>query len=319
MTQAFRLTLLCTAIAAAALAGCASPPARNAALDDARNAFNAVQAQPQAQAYAGLEVKQARDALTAAEAAFARKDGTSGVDGLAYLAKQRAALAQEAINRKTGEASVAQASATRDQMRLAARTQEADAATRSANMAQREAQSAQMQSQAAQAQSQAAQQQANAAQLQATNAQQQTAEAERRNQLLQAQLRELNAKQTDRGMVVTIGDVLFDTGKAQVKPGSLNNLDKLAQFLKSNPQRKAVIEGFTDSMGPDGANQELSSRRADAVRSALVQMGVGSDRLASQGFGESRPVADNDSASGRQMNRRVEVVLSDDGGAMSSR
>jgi outer membrane protein OmpA-like peptidoglycan-associated protein len=317
MNNTFRITVI--AAAAALLGACSMAPTRNAALDTARSDYAAVQAQAQAQAYAGAELKQAADALASAEAAFARKDETATVDQLAYLAKQRAALADETIKRKTGEASVAQASATRDQMRLAARTQEADAATRTAGIAQRDAQSAQMQSQAAQQQAQSAQQQAQNAQMQASAAQQQAAEAERRNLLLQTQLQELNAKKTDRGMVVTIGDVLFDSGKSQLKAGSLRNLDKLGAFLKSNPQRKAMIEGFTDSVGGEMANQELSSRRADAVRSALVQMGVSMDRLATQGFGETHPVADNDSASGRQMNRRVEVVLSDETGAMSQR
>jgi outer membrane protein OmpA-like peptidoglycan-associated protein len=306
------LALAMALAAAGLLAACSTTPPQNAALDTARSDLRAVQAQPQAQTYAGAELKQANDALALAEAAFARKDDIAAVDQLAYLAKQRAALAQEAIRRKTGEASIAQAGAARDQMRLAARTQEADAATRSAGVAQRDAQ-------AAQAQSQAAQRQAQGAQMQAMTAQQQAADAERRNQALQLQLQELNARKTDRGMVVTIGDVLFDTGRSQLRAGGVRNLDKLGAFLKSNPQRRAMIEGYTDSVGGDMANQELSSRRADAVRSALVQMGVPMDRLATEGFGETHPVADNATASGRQMNRRVEVVLSDERGEMSAR
>ncbi len=314
------LTRLAAAMAAASmLAACSTVPPQNAALDTARSDYRAVQAQPQAQAYAGAELKTAGDALALAEAAFARKDDTATVDQLAYLAKQRAALAGEAIQRKTGEASVAQASAARDQMRLAARTQEADAATRTAEAATRGAQAAQRDARSAQQQSMDAQRQAQAAQLQASAAQTQTADAERRNQALQQQLQDLNAKQTDRGMVVTVGDVLFDTGKSQLKAGGLRNLDKLGAFLKSHPERKAMIEGFTDSVGGDMANQELSARRADAVRSALVQMGVGMDRLSSQGYGETNPVAGNDTASGRQMNRRVEVLLSDESGLLKLR
>ena len=319
-TARFTCTRLATALAAASvLAACSSMPPQNAALDMARADYRAVQAQPRAQADAGAELKQAGDALSLAEAAFARKDDTAIVEQLAYLAKQRAALAQEALNRKTGEASVAQASAARDQLRLAARTQEADTATRNATSAQRDAQTAQQQSQTAQLQATAAQRQAQSAQQQANAAQNQTADAERRNQALQQQLQELNAKQTERGMVVTVGDVLFDTGRSQLRAGGLRNLDKLGAFLKSHPERKAMIEGFTDSVGGDTANQNLSSRRADAVRGALVQMGVAMDRLSTQGFGEQYPVAGNESASGRQMNRRVEVLLSDESGALRAR
>jgi outer membrane protein OmpA-like peptidoglycan-associated protein len=89
--------------------------------------------------------------------------------------------------------------------------------------------------------------------------------------------------------------------------------------LKENPQRKARVEGFTDSVGSDSHNQELSARRADAVRNALVEMGVTMDRIASQGYGEAHPVAGNDSASGRQLNRRVEIVLSDEAGKLVPR
>ena len=132
-------------------------------------------------------------------------------------------------------------------------------------------------------------------------------------------MRDLNAKKTERGMVVTIGDVLFDTGRSELKAGGMRNIEKLSGFLKEYPKRKAIIEGYTDSVGSDSLNQELSARRADAVRSALVNMGVGSDRLSTQGFGQLRPVAGNDTSGGRQMNRRVEVVLSDDAGMIPAR
>jgi outer membrane protein OmpA-like peptidoglycan-associated protein len=137
-----------------------------------------------------------------------------------------------------------------------------------------------------------------------------------RAELTQAQqeLAALKAKPTDRGMVVTLGDVLFDTGQATLKPGADLQIDRLAAFLKEHPQTKIMIEGHTDSVGSDAYNDALSQRRADAVAHALIVRGVDSDDVHSIGRGKSFPVATNDTAAGRQQNRRVEVVFSDQNG-----
>ena len=119
--------------------------------------------------------------------------------------------------------------------------------------------------------------------------------------------------------VITIGDVLFETDNAQLRSDGMRNIDKLAGFLVKFPRRSALIEGFTDSTGSDSHNQALSGRRADAVRTAMVDRGVGRDRLSTRGYGEAYPVAGNDSSSGRQMNRRVEIILSDEGGSVTPR
>lgn len=143
-------------------------------------------------------------------------------------------------------------------------------------------------------------QQATAAQLDAR-----TREAE----ALRRQLSELNAKQTDRGLIVTLGDVLFETAKADLKPGAHANLTKLVSVLQQQPERSLVIEGHTDSVGSESYNQELSQRRADSVKVFLLSQGVAANRITAVGKGESIPVASNDSSSGRQMNRRVEIVI----------
>ncbi|QAY88074.1 OmpA family protein [Pseudomonas arsenicoxydans] len=122
----------------------------------------------------------------------------------------------------------------------------------------------------------------------------------------------LNAKQTDRGTVVTFGDVLFATDRADLKSSGLVNINKLAQFLSENPDRKVIVEGYTDSTGTASHNQSLSERRAGSVRMALVKMGVDPARIVAQGYGKEYPVAENDSTSGRAMNRRVEVTISND-------
>lgn len=127
---------------------------------------------------------------------------------------------------------------------------------------------------------------------------------------LRRQIDELQARETDRGLVLTLGDVLFETGKADLKPGATSNLAKLITFLGNYPTRTVLIEGFTDSVGSEDFNQELSRRRAESVQSYLVRQGIDPARLTASGHGESSPVADNESAAGRQQNRRVEVVIS---------
>ena len=340
-------TTTLTLLAAAALAACSSTPVNNAMLDQARADYGSAQSNTQIQTLAAAELKQAGDALGRADSAFARHDNKPQVDQLAYLATQRVALAQQAAARKSSEAAVAEAGAERDRLRLAARTREADVATQraavatqSAAVATRSAATSQQQAEASLRESTASQQQAAVseqaaavslqqaavakqqafdAQQLAMASQQQAGDAERRNQALEVQLRELNAKKTERGMVITIGDVLFDTDQSQLKSGGMQNIERLGGFLKQYPQRKATIEGYTDSTGSDSHNLALSGRRADAVMAALLGMGVGRGQLAAQGYGETHPVAGNDSSSGRQMNRRVDIVLSDESGVLVPR
>lgn len=126
---------------------------------------------------------------------------------------------------------------------------------------------------------------------------------------LKRQMSELNAKATERGLVVTIGDLLFETGRAELKNNSVNNLSKLSAFLNKHTDRTVTIEGHTDSVGSEDYNFGLSQRRADSVKSYLLNQGIDSSRLVSTGKGEGTPVAGNESSSGRQMNRRVEVII----------
>lgn len=129
------------------------------------------------------------------------------------------------------------------------------------------------------------------------------------------ELEEMKAEQTARGLVLTLSDVLFDTGQAELKQGSMMAMDRLANFMKDNPERNLMIEGHTDARGSEQLNAELSSRRANAVALALTERGIASDRLRTIGLGEGYPVASNDTAAGMQQNRRVEVVISDRNGS----
>ena len=131
-----------------------------------------------------------------------------------------------------------------------------------------------------------------------------------------AKLRELealNAKETNRGLVLTLGDVLFESGKATLLPGAQRTLQKLVVFLEENPERNVLIEGHTDNVGSSTYNLDLSLRRAEAVRQALIEAGIGPDRIAARGYGERYPVAPNSDAAGRQRNRRVEIVILNEG------
>lgn len=123
------------------------------------------------------------------------------------------------------------------------------------------------------------------------------------------ELEDLKAQQTERGMMITMGDVLFQTGKADLRPGALQNLYRLASYLKDNPNRKVMVEGHTDSVGSSYSNQRLSERRAQSVASFLISNGVNSSRITEVGYGEEYPVDTNNTAAGRSNNRRVEVTI----------
>ncbi len=150
----------------------------------------------------------------------------------------------------------------------------------------------------------------------ATNAREQAATAQAQLANAQQQLADLQAKQTDRGVVVTLGDVLFDTGQATLKPGADLAMNRLATFLAANPQTRILIEGHTDSRGSDELNEALSERRARAVATELQSRGIPAEQLQTLGRGKAYPVASNDTAEGRQQNRRVEIVFSDAAGAV---
>ncbi|MFV8571460.1 OmpA family protein [Marinobacter sp. SBS5] len=135
--------------------------------------------------------------------------------------------------------------------------------------------------------------------------------AGRKAKELQRQIDMLEAETTDRGLVLTLGDVLFATGSAEIQGGTNQNLERLVNFLNQYPKRQVLIEGHTDNVGSAMFNQNLSRQRAESVRGYLVSRGISSRRLSVAGYGFERPVASNSSAMGRQQNRRVEVVIDD--------
>ncbi len=294
----FASSLTALAVATVLFAGCASAPTVTPALEQARANVRSAEADPAVLKYASLDVKKAADSLRRAEELSAKRESPADIDSAAYIASTQARTAMAIGRAATEEEAIKAAEADRERVR-------ADANARRASVAQAQAANAQIAAANANADANAARQQAAAASADAAQAQAQAA-------ALQQELADLQARQTDRGMLVTLGDVLFEFGRAEVKPAAQNALDKLAQYLNQHPDRRVLIEGFTDSVGSDSANLALSQRRSQAVADALRARGIDPTRIATRGYGEAYPVASNSSSSDRAMNRRVEVYISND-------
>ncbi|WP_332854114.1 OmpA family protein [Duganella sp. S19_KUP01_CR8] len=286
-------------------AACSTTPTTTSLLDQTRGDFMAAQSTPSVAANAPLEFKAASDALDRANAAAAKKESLDEIDKLAYLAKQKIATAREVAKQKQAENEMANAGRQRDEIRLEARTAEANQARMSADQAKSQANLAKADADAARAQADAA---ANSARDEAA-----------KNAALQQQLTDLKAKQTERGIVITLSDVLFNVDRAELSAEGMRTAQKMADVLLQEPQSVVLIEGFTDSTGSAAHNLELSQRRAESVRNALIGLGVKSDKIATRGYGEAFPVASNSDAGSRQLNRRVEIVLSQNGAPIATR
>jgi len=278
---------------AVVLAACATAPQRSEQIEQARAQIQTLSADPLAQEAAARDLDAARTSLREAEQALQDRRPEPVVDHLAYVAERHAEAGEARVAEAHARQEIARAQEERNQILLAAR--------------ERETQNAQVLAANAQAQAADARGQAADARSQAQQAQQQLADA-------QQQLADLQAKKTDRGLVVTLGDVLFDTGQATLKPGADLRFNRLADYLKSHPDTKIIIEGHTDSRGSDSYNETLSERRAQAVANALESRGVSGDQYRAIGRGKGYPVASNDTPEGRQQNRRVEIIFSDSSG-----
>lgn len=143
--------------------------------------------------------------------------------------------------------------------------------------------------------------------------------AEMEARMLREQMDRLQAEQTERGMVMTLGDVLFDINEAQLKPAGERTVNRLAEFMKEFENYRVRVQGYTDSIGEADYNQMLSLERAESVRAELLSAGIAPNRILVQGFGEQYSKASNRTAAGRQENRRVEIVISDRDGNIGSR
>lgn len=284
--------LIAAAATALLLAACSNTPVKPLGADLARTKLNQLQADPLLAGRAPVAISEAEAAVRAAE--VPQTDNALG-SHLVLIAERRVDTARAQAQSRLAEDQRKELAAQREGARLDARTREADAAHSDAASARDEADKARAAADISRSKMEAARLDAEATRMQ--------------NDDLQSRIAELDARATDRGLVVTLGDVLFQSGNAELKGGAIGHLDKLATFLGKYPERTVVIEGHTDSVGDPAYNVGLSQRRAASVKTYLVGQGVAANRLSVAGLGESVPVAGNDSASGRQQNRRVEVII----------
>lgn len=286
-------------------------------LESAEDAYRQRRDRKVVEAAARDAVQTAEEARVMAVKARAEEDAQAKIAADKRAAEEREAKARadadaEAQRRKAADEARAQAEAARaDAERLKG---EAEKAAAEAAQAKQEAEAARA---AALADQQAALQQKRAAEAEAERARQAAAKAEAEKAELRTQLlNQLNSilqtQDSARGLIVQMSDVLFDTGSATLKSGAREKLAKISGILLAYPGLNLQIEGHTDSVGGDEFNQQLSERRADSVRDFLAEQGVPASSITARGFGKTQPVASNDTAEGRQRNRRVELVVNGD-------
>jgi outer membrane protein OmpA-like peptidoglycan-associated protein len=273
--------LVLLALGVGLFAGCGGIPANHPDLLRARTAYDEVQYNDWVNENAPVEEYEASQALQKAEQAESIED----LEHLSYLAERRSQIAVAAAKTRRAEKEIDKLAKEKNMVLLEAREMEIQEKTRKIQAREREVE-------AARAEAALARKMANK---------------------LERELAELNAKETDRGIVLTLGDVLFEFDKAELMPGGFRAVNKLAAFLNEYENRNLLIEGHTDSIGTPEYNLDLSRRRAEAVRSALMEKEIARDRIITKGYGKGYPVASNATEAGRQQNRRVEVIILDEG------
>lgn len=286
--------------------GCATVPFHNEALERARSAYEITRNTPEIETHAPVALYDARIALERAEKAF---ENIQELEHLAYLAEKKAQLAVLVAEGKASETQINQLSKSKDKMVIKSREYETEAALAEAEKRALEAEQKALEAELAKKHSEAMMREADEARRQAEEARLKTEEALAQKQQIEQELAELQAKQTDRGAVITLGNILFEVNRSALLPGGFLAIDKLSEFLKKYPSRNLSIEGHTDSRGSDIYNLGLSQQRATSVFNALLQRGVSGHRMITKGLGEKYPVAGNETEAGRQQNRRVEVII----------
>lgn len=306
-TRATGLALLSLLVVA-----CAMTPASPQGAAEARNRLTALQNDPNLSGQARVEFREAEAAVRLAEQPLPDDEASLGQHRV-YMAERKVSIAEAKANTRYAEEQRVRLGEQRDEARLLARTREADSARSDASLARNEA--ARARDETAAARSAAARARVDSATARSAADAAQRAEREaaanaaREKAEYQRQIDALQAETTERGLVLTLGDVLFATDSAELQSGANRNLDRLVDFLNEYPERRVVIEGHTDNVGSSAYNKGLSQRRAESVSSYLTQQGIAARSLTASGIGMERPIVGNDTASGRQQNRRVEIII----------
>lgn len=314
------------------LGACASQPKKDLALEQIRAQLERLKADEELQGYAPLALGEAERALRQAEAS--QGDETQRLH-LVYMADRRIQIARTVAQREQLEAEYDRMESERNNLLVWASQLEAEQARMEAEQARmmsqataedaerarieaEEARERERESQRTAARAQEEAQQAKAmAESRATAAELAQREAELASQQaesLRRQLENLQLRQTESGVVVTLGDVLFESGETDLVEEAFGSIQEVVDLLQTEPDKQIRIEGHTDSTGSTETNLRLSQQRADAVLEALVTLGVDPSRMTSVGMGEDFPIASNDTEEGRSRNRRVDVILLDEQG-----
>lgn len=312
------------------LTACAAQPRDDGALDNLRADLDAFRAEPGLADQVPLALADAERAVRAAAA-----EGTDAEERAhrIRIAEKRIEIARAEAFRAQAAARVEAVDAERTRLLLRASRLEVDQARREAEQARllsaatseeierarRAALTADQQRDDAARRAQQAREEAEAARRLADAQASEIELARREAQLaseaaasLRQRLELMELRETDRGVVVTLGDVLFELGQTELQAGARENLADVVDLLETEPGRRIRIEGHTDSSGPASVNMRISQERADAVRGALIAMGIAPERVQAVGMGEEFPIASNDSEDGRSQNRRVDVILLND-------
>jgi len=326
----------------ATLSACTAAPKKDLALERVRDDLNSLKSTPELAGYAPLALGEAERALRMAEQATGNEYYRSH---LVYMADHRIQIAKAMAEREQNkqaldemedqhsgmlikasqlEAAQARQEAERARLLVATTAEEAQRAreekeralkkeaesARAAELATEEAQQARR----AELATEEAQQARRLAESRASEAEFARREAELASEQISSltrQLENLQLRKTESGVVVTLGDVLFASGQTSLVEGALSSLEEVVDLLQTEPDKKIRVEGHTDSSGDPEENVQLSKLRADAVRQALIDLGVAEDRITSEGMGEDFPIASNEDQEGRARNRRVDVILLD--------
>ena len=283
----YRLLMTITVLAAF-FAGCGGIPANHPDLLRARDTYEDAKAKTWVRENAPVEMYEAEQALQKAEGA----ENVKNLKYLTYLAERRSQIAVAVATQRSAKKEIEELAKEKNRVLLNSREAEIESKLREIQEKESEVERSRLEVEKARALAEI---------------------ATIRAQELERELSELDAKMTDRGHVLTLGDVLFEFDRAELLPGAYRTIDKLVAFLGKYPNRNVLIEGYTDSIGTADYNLELSQKRADAVRIALVERDIRMSRISTKGYGKSYPVASNTTEAGRQRNRRVEIIILDEG------